>query len=133
MKKKLFLLPILAMSLSACGSQPTQADVLPKETVTLTQKNFSTYVAVNTTCTPFEGRSYALYYSYFIGADECKFIDCTVTYKYTGTNDSEKTFTVPLSLSGDGQAIPFVGGMNVGTTHCTLSVTNAKGTVEVYR
>ncbi len=131
MKKTFLMLPVCLLSLASCGGGYETADS-PKETVQLTAQNFSTYVAVNTTCTMFEGQNYALYYSYFIGADECKFIDCTVTYKYTGANGSD-AITVPLSLSGDGQAKPFSGKIVVGGSYYSLAITAAAGTVEVYR
>lgn len=129
MRKIAFLLPTLLLTLTWCGSQvitPT------KETVTLGKDNFSTYVAVNTNCTYAADGNYVIYFSYFIGADNCKFIDCSVTYQYDGASDQKNSITVPLSLSGDGQANPFYNRLVIGGSVCSLKVTSAKGTVEVY-
>ena len=103
----------------------------PKETVSLTASNFSTYVAINSIAVLVNSATHDVaYYSYFIGADYCKFINCTVTYKYNGSGEAS---TVSLTLSGDGQADPFI--VPNQTTHAlyVLSVTGASGTVEVYR
>lgn len=91
------------MALTRCNSNKVDNRVsdTPKETVTLSKENFSTYVACNSSVT-FNNTSYdyANYFTYFIGADYCKFINCTVTYgyaymanEYTGTGE-----TVPLTF-----------------------------------
>ena len=78
---------------------------------------------------------YANYFTYFIGADYCKFVNCTVTYgyayianEYTGTGE-----TVPLTLSGDGQANPYHVRINTTAGYYRFVVVAASGTVEVYR
>lgn len=135
MKKLLFLLPIISFALSACNPQKDKITDSPKESVALSASNFSTYVAVNTTVQQSNANySDVTFFSYFIGADYCKFVDCFVTYKYVhGENSGGTEITVPLTLSGDGQAEPFVvTSMNRGMTY-TLVVTSAKGTVHIYR
>lgn len=109
MKKLLILLPLTLMALTGCNSNKVDKRVsdTPRETITLSKENFSTYVTCNSSVT-FNNTSnhYANYFTYFIGADYCKFVNCTVTYGYaymtnefTGTGE-----TVHLTLSGDGQA-----------------------------
>ncbi len=126
------------MALTGCNSNKVDNRVsdTPKETVTLSKENFSTYVACNSSVT-FNNTSndYANYFTYFIGADYCKFINCTVTYgyaymanEYTGTGE-----TVPLTLSGDGQANPYHVRINTTAGYYRFAVVAASGTVEVYR
>ena len=104
MKKLLILLPLTLLALTGCNSNKEDNKVsdTPKETVTLSASNFSTYVACNSSVT-FNNTSndYANYFTYFIGADYCKFVNCTVTYGYAYmTNAYEGTGeTVPLTSS----------------------------------
>ena len=153
MKKKLFLLPILMFALTACGSNNTcnacnnsgnenrTVDIAtndsPRETDQLSVGNFSKYVAVNTTAAVISNTANSvIFYSYFIGADYCKFINCTVTYTYVvGNNEpsSNSGQTVPLTLSGDGQAEPFHVSLSSANVYYRIVVLNASGTVEVYR
>ena len=103
----------------------------PKESVSLTKSNFSTYVAINSIAVLVNSATHDVaYYSYFIGADYCKFRNCTVTYKYSGPGE---TSTVSLTLSGDGQADPYFVANQATHAFYVLSVTGASGTVEVYR
>ncbi len=73
------------MALTGCNSNKVGNRVsdTPKETITLSKENFSTYVTCNSSVT-FNNTSnhYANYFTYFIGADYCKFVNCTVTYGY---------------------------------------------------
>ena len=106
----------------------------PKETVSLTVSNFSTYVAINTNAAVITNSySDTIYFSYFIGADYCKFINCSVTYKYevNGSSSGEK-FVAHLTLSGDGQADPYIVRNHPRAAYY-LVVTSAYGVVEVYR
>lgn len=137
-KRLLVLLPLLLMTLSGCNSDKVDNRVSGtiKETITLSASNFSTYVACNSIVT-FNNTSndYANYFTYFIGADYCKFINCNVTYGYAQM-DNEYTIgreTVPLSLSGDGQTNPFHARFNTATAYYRFVVIDASGTVEVYR
>lgn len=125
------------MALTGCNSNKVDNRVsdTPKETVTLSKENFSTYVACNSSVT-FNNTSnhYANYFTYFICADYCKFVNCTVTYgyaymtnEYTGTGE-----TVPLTLSGDGQANPYHVKFEAAGYY-RFVVVAASGTVEVYR
>lgn len=138
MKKLLILLPLTLMALTGCNSNKADNRVsdTSKETVTLSKENFSTYVACNSSVT-FNNTSsdYANYFTYFIGADYCKFVNCTVTYgyaymenEYTGTGE-----TVPLTLSGDGQANPYHVRISTKAGYYRFVVVTASGTVEVYR
>ena len=117
------------MALTGCNSNKVDNRVsdTPRETVTLSKENFSTYVACNSSVT-FNNTSnhYANYFTYFIGADYCKFVNFTVTYGYA------YMATVPLTLSGDGQANPYhVKLAEAG--YYRFVVVAASGTVEVYR
>ena len=138
--KKLFLLPFLFVVLTGCTASNSNGGTAsngPIETVTLNAENFSTYVATNSISTGRDDYYSMTYYTYFIGADNCKFIDCSVTYQYvvagntpTGTNGT----TVPLTISGDGEAVPYSIRIS-GTTYTpyVLHVISSSGTVEVYR
>ena len=125
------------MALTGCNSNKVDNRVsdTPRETVTLRKENFSTYVACNSSVT-FNNTSnhYANYFTYFIDADYCKFVNCTVTYgyaymanEYTGTGE-----TVPLTLSGDRQANPYHVKL-AAAGYYRFVVVAASGTVEVYR
>ena len=72
---------------------------------------------------------------YFIGADYCKFIDCTVIYTYirNSSTDAVGEQTIKLTISGDGEAWPYhVSGQSSGIYYYIV-VTSASGTVEIYR
>ena len=143
-KKILFVLPLMLFGIVGCNSTNNNGSSSgdnkitdsPKESVTLSASNFSTYVAVNSSAAILNN-SYndVIYYSYFIGADYCKFVNCRVTYTYAmnGGTEGTDTFTVPLTLSGDGQANPFFARNQNRYTYYSLVVTGASGTVEVYR
>ena len=132
MKKTLLILSTLLLLLTGCNPQEDKITDSPKESVELSASNFSTYVAINTTSVFNPDYNDMCFYSYFIGADYCKFVDCKVTYKYVGANTSSE-YTVPLTLSGDGQALAYIArNIGRGQTY-TLTVTSAKGTVHIYR
>lgn len=108
----------------------------PKEIVELTKDNFSTYVAINCSSSLISNetsRYTVVYYAYFIGADYCKFVNCTVTYSfcYSGNNSGSEV-TVPLTLSGDGQADPYYVQLR-DNYYYTFKFVSASGTVMVYR
>ncbi len=128
MKKILLFVPMFALFLTGCGSQAGGPSDSPKETVALTAKNFSTYVATNSSAA-FNANGRGFYYTFFIGADHCRFIDCEVTYSYSGVDSSSK-ITVSLSISGDGEAKPFFAENMYSPS--TIKIESAKGTVEVY-
>ena len=127
------------MAFALMGCNPKEDNKItdtPKESVQLSAKNYTTYVAINTSIAmPNAGYNDVIYYSYFIGADYCKFVDCKLTYKYVlngGSNESSEE-TVPLTLSGDGQANPFFArALNRGNYY-NIVITGASGTVQVYR
>lgn len=118
------------------SSQDNKITDSPKESVALNASNFSTYVAINSSAAILNN-SYndVIYYSYFIGADYCKFVNCLVTYTYAMNGGAEGTesFTVLLTLSGDGQAKPYFARNQNRYTYYSLIVTGASWTVEVYR
>lgn len=146
MKKLFLLLSLPIFALSGCGkssnttnntsSADNKISNSPKESVALTVENFSTYVAINSSSTLLNN-SYndVIYYSYFVGADYCKFVNCTVTYKYkrSGTEYTTEDYTVALSLSGDGQADPYFVYNQGRSMYYFLIIVAASGTVEVYR
>lgn len=134
MKKLFLLLSFIPLVLTGCNSQEKEkATDSPKETVQLTAKNFSTYVAINSSSTSVGNDSKVRYYTYFIGADYCKFIDCKVSYIYrhatTPSSDSNEQTTISLSISGDGEAAFFL----TGGLYYYCEVVSASGTVLVYR
>ena len=152
--KKIFLLPLIVLMLTGCGqngditnsdNSESRSDVVlpsnntvedkPKERVQLTKDNFSTYVAINCNSSLIsnETSSYTVvYYAYFIGADYCKFVDCKVTYLYSYNGNPGAETTVPLTLSGDGQANPFYATQR-NNYYYTFQFVSASGTVMVYR
>ena len=134
MKKFTLLLPLLTIALASCSGDKVSDS--PKESVKLSEKNYTSYIAINTTfAMPNAGYADVIYYSYFIGADYCKFVDCTISYKYiinSGAAESAME-TVPLTLSGDGQANPFYARLNNRGNYYRIVITGASGTVQVYR
>lgn len=137
MKKTLFLLPLVLLALTGCNSNATDNKVSdsPKQSVTLSAENFSTYVATNSS-SALLNNSYndVIYYTYFNGADYCKFVNCTVTYKYVSNQSTEGTEeTIKLTLSGDGETNPYFARSQNRYTYYHAVVTAASGTVEVYR
>ena len=137
MKKTLFLLPLVLLALTGWSSNTTDNKVSdsPKQSVTLSAENFSTYVATNSS-SALLNNSYndVIYYTYFNGADYCKFVNCTVTYKYVSNQSAEGTEeTIKLTLSGDGETNPYFARSQNRYTYYHVVVTAASGTVEVYR
>lgn len=110
----------------------------PKEEVELTLSNLGTYVAINNNAVLLNnsstGDNVVVFYAYFIGADYCKFVDCTISYYYSpsggGSNAGENT--TALSLSGDGQATPFYTRIQ-GNHWYYFNVSAVTGRVLVYR
>ena len=148
MKKCLLFIPFMLLGLSGCNpknsdsvnpsngnTQATnQSAQTTKGKVQLSAENYTTYIAINTSIAlPNAGYSDVIYYSYFIGSSYCKFIDCKLTYKYVlngGSNESSPV-TVPLTLSGDGQAEPFYArALNRGNYYAIV-ITGASGTVQI--
>lgn len=119
MKKSIFLAVALLSLLTSCvrnNPNPTDSTSVTSETnkdadfpqtITLTTDNFSTYVA--TSSSSVEVDRDIIYYTHFIGADNCRFNGCTVTYTYStsGADKGDGSSTVPLTISGDGEAKPF--------------------------
>lgn len=127
MNNKFLLMPLIMLSLGGCK---TNGGI--KETVALSAKNVETFVAVNTTSSLTQyAYDDVVFYSYFIGAEKCRFINCSVSYYYIyGANKSE-IFTVELTLSGCGQAIPYVVRNLPRNATYVLKFSSANGTVEV--
>ena len=155
--KKFLLFPIVLLVMVGCGpkensmvdtSKDAQTSTIilpsnntvedkPKEIVELTKDNFSTYVAVNCSSSLISNetsRYTVVYYAYFIGADYCKFVNCTVTYTYVyaPSGSAGEEITVPLTLSGDGQADPYFAQLR-DNYYYTFKFISASGTVMVYR
>lgn len=137
MKKLLLLLPFVTFLLTGCNpKEENKVTDTPKESIQLSASNYTNYVAINTFIgQPNSSYNDIIYYSYFIGADYCKFVDCKITYRYVLNGGSTQTeeATVPLTLSGDGQANPFYArGLSRGSYY-SITITKASGTVQVYR
>ena len=117
---------------------PHRIENEPKEEVELTLSNLGKYVAINNNAVLLNnsstGNNVVVFYAYFIGADYCKFINCTISYYYSpsggGPNGGENT--TGLSLSGDGQANPFYTIID-GNHWYSFNVSAVTGTVLVYR
>lgn len=139
MKRTSILLPIILLALVGCNSNNTTSNTEsnePVQTVELSSSNFSDYVAINSSASLINSDSQdVIYYSYFIGADYCKFIDCSVTYVYvhSGSGSSSSQSTVKLTISGDGQANPYFVYKQNNHTYYYISVISVSGTVEVYK
>ena len=137
MKKLLLLLPFVTFLLTGCNpKEENKVTDTPKESIQLSASNYINYVAINTSiATPNPNYADVIYYSYFIGADYCKFVDCKLTYKYVlngGTAESA-TETIALTLSGDGQANPFYARSQNRGNYYNIVITGASGTVQIYR
>lgn len=138
--KKIVLLPLLLFVLTACNSGSSNCTCIggssePKETVSLTKENFSKYVGTYSSSSVYDAVHSVTYYTHFVGASDCKFIDCSVTYNYTfstGVTAINDT-TVQLTLSGDGETVPFAvqPGSNNGVL--TFKLISVNGTIEVYK
>ena len=138
MKKSIFLLPLILLTMSGCNSNANENNFSnkPKSSVTLTAENFSSYVATQSTSTLIDNAyNDVIYYTYFIGADYCKFIDCTVTYTYIHDSSTNAVGgqTIKLTLSGDGEAWPYHAIKQSNHIYYWIVVTSASGTVEIYR
>ena len=145
MKKSLLFISILMLLMTGCASSNKSCNCAytpipidgntnsdgPQE-VTLSAENFSKYVAVNTVSSYASAYDAVTYFSYFIGADNCRFIDCSVSYKYVYGGSSFGYGTIPLTISGDGQANPFHTRENNRDTYYTISITSASGTIYIY-
>lgn len=125
--KKLFITFLAGISLTSCNT------INNFETVTLSKDNFSTYIATNTSIA-FASKSdyYIFYFTHFIGADNCRFIDCTITYCYSSGSTSTKRETVSLTISGDGEAKPYMESFSYYPNNYSFSLISASGTIKVY-
>ena len=98
-------------------------------TISLTKDNFSKYVATNsssdTVYNANTGYYDIIYYTYFIGSKHCKFIDCTITCRY-----SSDEYTVQLNLSGDGE-VPTFNSNSKRFYLYSLEIISVSGTVEI--
>lgn len=147
MKKYFIFFSLILLGLTCCNGkengpidstagsvQSTTASTQPiKGKVELTADNYVNYIAINTNMVIINSSYDTMYYSYFIGSNHCKFIDCKLTYKYVSNSGSAEssTGTIPLTLSGDGQANPFyVRSPNRGVYYSIVIIT-ATGTVQI--
>lgn len=104
-----------------------------KGKVELTADNYVNYIAINTNMVIINSSYDTMYYSYFIGSNHCKFVDCKLTYEYVSNSGSagSSAVTIPLTLSGDGQANPFyIRSPNRGVYY-SIVITKASGTVQI--
>ena len=115
-----------------CFGCNSQKCVSTYERVELTVDNFSKYVATQTNRVEKDSVSYATYFAYFKGADHCRFNDCTVTYSFVADTIKGATGTVPLTISGDGEAKPANLYIYGKTTNYVLKIEAVSGTVDVY-
>ncbi len=136
MKKGLLFIFALGLMTGCTASKENVVSNTPKESITLSAENFSKYVATNSSSSLI-GSSYnnVIYYTHFVGADYCKFIDCTVTYTYVanGSTPSGTGTTISLTLSGDGETLPYYVHSQSGNVYYSIGIISASGTVEVYR
>lgn len=139
MRKKVVCVPVMLSLLVGCGVSQTNTKVITQTptvekstAVELTVDNFSKYVAVNTSaCLITATSNNVIYYSYFIGADYFRFNNCTVTYKYKYSESLiSESYTVPLTFSGDGQALPY--SPKNSNYVFTFTLISTSGTVERY-
>ena len=137
-KLSMLVLPLVLVgctSNSATNVSDNKITNSPKESITLSASNYSTYIATNSSSTLLNN-SYndVIYYTYFTGADYCKFVNCKITYKYVENGGDEgSSHTISLNLSGDGEATPFFVRNQNRYTYYYAVITGATGTVEVYR
>ena len=140
--KKLFLLPLFAIALAGCSSGSvgctcSSSNAKLIESVNLSLDNFSKYIATNTIRTFVGNTDYSSYHTQFIGADDCRFINCTIEYSFVYMNNEPggagTGTVVPLTISGDGETKPFVVRVSQNTGYYSFALIAVTGTVEVYR
>lgn len=127
--------------LSGCNNNPETSSIKTTTeskasvtTVELTAGNFSDYVATNSSSSFNVNTNYTTYYTHFVGAHNCVFIGCTVTYQYVvnGNEPSEAAgTTVSLTISGDGEANPFHVKVTSGYNYYVFRIISASGTVKI--
>ena len=135
MKKGLLFIFALGLMTGCTASKENVVSNTPKESVTLNADNFSTYVATNSSSSLVNNTSTnVIYYTHFVGADYCKFVNCTVTYTYVanGGIPSGTGTTISLTLSGDGEALPYFVKSQSNNAYYSIGIISASGTVEVY-
>lgn len=125
-----------SLPISVSNSSTSNITFNSFETITLSKDNFSTYIATNTSIAFVPKMDYSdyhiFYYTYFIGADNCRFIDCTITYCYSSGSTYTKRETVSLTISGDGEAKPYMESFSKYSNNFSFSLVSASGTIKVY-
>ena len=139
MKKKLLLLFLPMLLLVGCNN--SSGGALPakeRETVALTEYNYSKYIAVYTFSDSYGSSPMTLYHYQFVGSSLCKFNDCKITYAFArqdgSLEENYKSYRIDLTLSGCGETIEVsVGNYNNyrNTDYYILKVLSASGTVEI--
>lgn len=131
MKKALFIFItiIILVCMTSCGKGSDNNNYIPKsdndvvqyETITLTMDNYHKYIAIyEQKITASMSRDEIIYFNFY-GADECRFDDCIITYNLKSTI----TYTLQLTISGDGQVLSY------GADNNKLVITAISGTVKV--
>ncbi len=125
-------LAILMMSTAMVGCSSNNGSIIAVgdakvETVTLSKDNVTDYVATYSSAALIDAaNNVSVYHCHFVGADNCKFIDCSIQYTWQSGN---ATGTAHLTISGDGEAIPCTGRR----VACTLVITGATGKVQILK
>ena len=131
MKKALFIFitTIILICMSSCGKGSDNNNYIPKsdndvvqyETITLTMDNYHKYIAIyQQKVTSSMSKDEVVYFNFY-GADDCRFEDCIITYNLKSTT----TYTLHLTISGDGQVLSY------GADNNKLIITAISGTVKV--
>lgn len=91
------------------------------ETISLTMDNYNKYIAIyQQKVTSSVSKDEVVYFNFY-GADDCRFDDCVITYNLKSTI----TYTLQLTISGDGQVLSYGADSN------KLVITAISGTVKV--
>ena len=131
MKKALFIFItiIILICMTSCGKNTDNNNSILKsdigalqyETINLTMDNYNKYIAIyEQKITASMSRDEIIYFNFY-GADDCRFDDCVITYNLKSTI----TYTLQLTISGDGQVLSY------GADNNKLVITAISGTVKV--
>lgn len=115
--------------MTSCGKGSDNNNYIPKsdndvvqyETIMLTMDNYHKYIAIyQQKVTSSMSKDEVVYFNFY-GADDCRFDDCAITYNLKSTT----TYTLQLTISGDGQVLSY------GADNNKLIITAISSTVKV--
>ena len=136
MKKKLLLLFLPILMLTGCNNSSGGAlPVKERETVNLSEHNYSKYIAVYTYSDSYNsGSTYTFYRYHLEGSPLCKFNDCKITYAFASESgqlqENYTSYEIDLTISGCGESKEVTRRLGY-SGYYVFKVISASGTVEI--